>query len=46
MNGLNMSFNAVKELAKFLNEKVKDIENVERSLPIEPSKEGDEDNDS
>jgi len=44
--GLNMSFNAVKELAKFLNEKVKDIENVERSLPIEPSKEGDEDNDS
>jgi hypothetical protein len=44
--GLNMSFNAAKELAKFLNEKVKDIENVESSLPIEPKEEGDEDNDS
>lgn len=44
--GLNKSFNAVRILARFLNEKVKEIEIIEKKLSEEIKHEGIMDNDS
>jgi hypothetical protein len=39
--GLVMPFNAVRELSSFLNQKVKEIEEMERKLAVELKKNGD-----